>query len=162
MTVKKGATDWDLSLHPFLLMSQIMWLPTMLWQHVLNVTACGGGVFCCYLWTLAELTACIIRCSLLQSLGISFFWDDRKAWTVATLFPEMSAFRYQGKCSGFCSLSWGHCNCGVRSAIRGFPSELASSHHLAAPPDPPSASCWALWLCSACVFICSSSTPSKK
>ncbi|KAF4799058.1 hypothetical protein TURU_057396 [Turdus rufiventris] len=28
-TVKKGATDWVLCLHPFLLMSRIMWLPTM-------------------------------------------------------------------------------------------------------------------------------------
>lgn len=107
----------------------------MLWQHVLNVTACGGGVFCFYLWTLAELTACIIRRSVLQSLGISFFLDDRKTWTVATLFPEVSAFRYQGKYSGFCSLSWSHCNGGVRSAITGFPSELASfritwQHHL--------------------------------
>lgn len=132
----------------------------MLWWHVLNVTACGGEVFCCYLWTLARITASIIRRSLLQGLGVSFL-DDRKAWTVATLFPEMTAFRYQGKCSEFCYLSWAHCNHRVRSAIRGFPSELASTHHLAAPPEPPLAACWALWLCSACVFICSSSSSSK-
>lgn len=77
-----------------------MWLPAMLWWHVLNVTACGG-IFCCFLWNLAGLTASVIRSSLLQRLGVSFFLDDRKAWTVATLFPEMSAFRCQGKCSGF-------------------------------------------------------------
>lgn len=158
--MKKGATDWDLCLHPFLLMSQIMWLPVMLLWHVLNVTTCGG-VFCCYLWTLAGLTASIIRCSLLQGLGVSFFLDDRKAWTVATLFPEMSAFGHQGKCTEFCSLPWGHCSRGVKSAIRDFPSELASTHHLAAPSELPFTACWTPWLCSACVFICSSSSPSK-
>lgn len=39
--------------------------------------------------------------------------------------------------------------------LGGFTSELASSHQLAAPPEPPLAACWALQLCSACVFICS-------
>lgn len=39
--------------------------------------------------------------------------------------------------------------------LGGFTSELASSHHLAAPPEPLLAACWALRLCSACVFICS-------
>lgn len=137
----------------------------MLRWHVLNVTACGGGGFGCYLWTLAGLTASIMRCNLLQSL-VSPFWMTEKLglWPLSLQKCEMSAFRCQGKCSGFCSALFLEATAAVGSGLQlgGFTSELAFSHHLAAPPEPPLAACWALGLCSACVFICSPSPPRKR
>lgn len=117
--MKKRAPDRDLCLRPFLLTSPIMWLPTVLQWHTLDGSAGGGWAFCRCPWTLAGLTAPLIGCGLLQSSDVSFFLDHSKAWAEASLFPEISAFRYQGKCSGFALVLEAVVTlAGVRFAIR--------------------------------------------